>query len=99
LKFFGRFAPTGPVSGIFTGGASVLAPQIGIPMALGSAASRVAATNMRRSTVEDLANIMRMGRTPDVIGGPFRALPATTIRGLLSLQDLEEQQKNLMGIQ
>lgn len=98
LKFFGRFAPTGPVSGIFTGGASVLAPQVGIPMALGSAASRVAATNMRRGTVEDLANIMRMGRTPEVTGGPFRIFPATTMQGLLSLQDLEQEQQNLMGI-
>jgi hypothetical protein len=99
LKFFGRFAPTGPVSGLFTGGATVMAPAIGIPMALGSAGSRVAATNMRRASIEDLANIMRMGQTPEITGGAFRAVPATAIRGLLSMQDLEEQQRNLMGIQ
>jgi hypothetical protein len=99
LKFYGRFAPTGPVSGLFTGGASVMAPAVGIPFALGAAGSRVGATNLRRSSVEDLANIMRMGQTPQTTGGPFRAVPATTIRGLLSLQDLEEQQRNLMGIQ
>lgn len=99
LKFYGRFAPTGPVSGLFTGGASVMAPAVGIPFALGAAGSRVGATNLRRASVEDLANIMRMGQTPQVTGGPFRAVPATTIRGLLSLQDLEEQQRNLMGIQ
>lgn len=99
LKFFGRFAPTGPVSGLFTGGATVMAPAVGIPMAAGAAASRMAATNMRRGSVEDLANIMRMGQTPQTIGGPLRATPATTIQGLLSMQDLEEQQRNLMGIQ
>lgn len=99
LKFYGRFAPTGPVSGLFTGGATVMAPAVGIPLALGAAGSRVAATNMRRGSVEDLANIMRMGQTPQTIGGPFRALPATTVRGLLSAQDLEEQQRSLMGIQ
>jgi hypothetical protein len=99
LKFFGRFAPTGPVSGLFTGGATALAPAIGIPMALGSAGSRVAATNMRQTSIEDLANMMRMGQIPEVSGGRFRAVPATTVRGLLSMQDLEEQQRNLMGIQ
>lgn len=99
LKFFGRFAPTGPVSGLFTGGATVMAPAIGIPVALGAAGSRVAATNMRRNSIEDLANIMRMGQTPQISGGAFRAVPATTVRGLLSMQDLEEQQRNLMGIQ
>jgi len=99
LKFFGRFAPTGPVSGLFTGGATVMAPAVGIPMALGAAGSRIAATNMRRNSIEDLANIMRMGQTPQISGGPFRAVPATTVRGLLSIQDLEEQQRNLMGIQ
>lgn len=107
LKFFGRFAPTGPVSGLFTGGATVMAPAVGIPLAVGAAGSRVAATNMRRGSVEDLANIMRLGQTPgiqrdafgNVVGGRMRAVPATTIPGLLSLQDLEEQQRNLIGIQ
>jgi len=99
LKFFGRFAPTGPVSGLFTGGATVMAPAVGIPLAAGAAGSRVAATNMRRNTVEDLANIMRMGQTPEITGGVMRAVPATSIRGLLSLEDLDQQQRNLMGIQ
>jgi hypothetical protein len=99
LKFFGRFAPTGPVSGLFTGGATVMAPAVGIPLAAGAAGSRVAATNMRRNTVEDLANIMRMGQTPQITGGAMRAVPATSIRGLLSLEDLDQQQRNLMGIQ
>jgi hypothetical protein len=99
LKFFGRFAPTGPVSGLFTGGATVMAPAIGIPMALGAAGSRVAATNMRRGSVEDLSNMMRYGGTPEITGGPFRAVAPTTMRGLLSIEDLDQEQRNLLGIQ
>lgn len=99
LKFFGRFAPTGPVSSIFTGGAAVMAPGIGIPLAAGAAGSRMAATSMRQKSVNDLANMMRMGQAPQTTGGAFRALPATTMRGLLSIDDLDEEQRNLMGIQ
>lgn len=99
LKFFGRFAPTGPVSSIFTGGAAVLAPGIGIPLAAGAAGSRVAATSMRQKSVNDLANMMRMGQTPQTQGGPFRAIPATSMRGLLSIENLQEEERNLLGIQ
>lgn len=98
LKFFGRFAPTGPVSGMFTGGATVLNPVLGLGLAGTAAASRVGATNLRRSSVEDLSNIMRMGGTPRTVGGPFRAAVPTTMRGLLSMDDLDEQQRNLMGL-
>ena len=99
LKFFGRFAPTGPVSGIFTGGATALNPALGIPMALGAAGSRVGATNMRRTSVEDLANMMRYGGVPQTIGGSLRAVTPITARGLLSIEDLDREQRNLLGIQ
>jgi len=99
LKFFGRFAPTGPVSGIFTGGATALNPALGIPMALGAAGSRVGATNMRRTSVEDLANMMRYGGIPQTIGGSLRAVTPITARGLLSIEDLDREQRNLLGIQ
>jgi len=99
LKFFGRFAPTGPVSGMFTGGATAMSPALGIPMALGAAGSRVGATNMRTGSVQDLANMMRYGGTPQTTGGPFRAVTPTTMRGLLSIEDLDQEQRNLLGIQ
>jgi hypothetical protein len=99
LKFFGRFAPTGPVSGLFTGGATVMAPAVGIPMALGAAGSRAGATNMRRTSVEDLANMMRYGGVPQTTGGAFRAITPITARGLLSIEDLDREQRNLLGIQ
>jgi hypothetical protein len=99
LKFFGRFAPTGPVSGMFTGGATVMNPALGLGMAGTAAASRVGATNMRRTSVNELSNLMRMGSAPRTTGGPFRATAPTTMRGLLSMEDLEQQQRNLLGIQ
>ena len=97
LKFFGRFAPTGPVSGIFTGGVSVMAPAVGIPLAVGAAASRAGATGMRRSSVEDLANIMRAGQIPPVTTGMMRAAPAITAQGLLTLPEIEEEQLRFLG--
>ena len=100
LKFFGRFAPTGPVSGLFTGGATVMAPAVGIPLAAGAAASRIAATNKRIASVEDLANLMRAGQQTPMTYQQLVAKPvATTMRGLLSIPQLDEEQRNLMGIQ
>jgi hypothetical protein len=100
LKFFGRFAPTGPVSGIFTGGATAMAPAIGIPMALGTTAARVGATNKRIASVEDLANLMRSGQqTPMTYRQLVEPATASMTRGLLSIPDLDREQLNLMGIQ
>ena len=99
LKFFGRFAPTGVVPVGLSVGTTALAPMIGIPLTIGAAGSRGLATNMRRGSVEDLTNIMRTGGIPQTIGGPFRAVTPTTARGLLSMEDLDEEQRNLLGIQ
>jgi hypothetical protein len=100
LKFFGRFAPTSAISGAFTGGISVLAPAVGIPLALGAAGARVAATNKRVATIEDLANLMRAGQSTPMTYQQLIAKPtATTMRGLLSMPQLDEEQRNLMGIQ
>jgi len=84
---------------MFTGGATVMNPALGLTMAGTAAASRVGATNMRRGSVNELSNLMRMGSAPPTVGGPFRATAPTTMRGLLSFEDLEQQQRNLMGIQ
>jgi len=99
LKFFGRFAPTGVVPVGLSVGTTALAPMIGIPLTIGAAGSRGLATNMRRGSVEDLTNIMRTGGIPQTIGGPFRAVTPTTARGLLSMEDLDQEQRNLLGIQ
>jgi hypothetical protein len=99
LKFFGRFAPTGVVPVGLSVGTTALAPMIGIPLTIGAAGSRGLATNMRRGSVEDLTNIMRTGGVPQTIGSPFRAVTPTTARGLLSMEDLDQEQRNLLGIQ
>lgn len=62
LKFFGRFAPTGPVSGMFTGGAAVASPMIGLGLAGGTSAARMGAAAMRQRSVEDLMQQMLAGR-------------------------------------
>lgn len=97
LKFFGRFAPTGPVGGMFTGGMTVANPYVGVPAATAAALSRAGATGMRRSSVEDLANIMRAGQIPQVTGGVMRAAPAITAQGLLTLPEIEEEQLRFLG--
>ena len=99
LKFFGRFAPTGVVPVGLSVGTTALAPMIGIPLTIGAAGSRGLATNMRRGSVEDLTNIMRTGGIPQTIGSPFRAITPVTARGLLSMEDLDQEQRNLLGIQ
>lgn len=99
LKFFGRFAPTGVVPVGLSVGTTALAPMIGIPLTIGAAGSRGLATNMRRGSVEDLTNMMRTGGVPQTIGSPFRAVTPVTARGLLSMEDLDQEQRNLLGIQ
>jgi hypothetical protein len=91
FKFFGRFAPTGPVSGIFSGGAMALEPSIGIPIATGAAGSRMTAENIRRSSIQNLADMMRLGRMPELQPRTYN-VPVTGLRGLLSGEFQTEQQ-------
>jgi hypothetical protein len=91
LKFFGRFAPTGPVSTILPAGVSFASPAIGLPMTAATAGSRVLASQMRESSIRDLINQMRLGQQPPVTGGMLRNVPVTATRGLLSQQQLDEE--------
>ena len=95
LKFFGRFAPTGPVSGAFSGGAAMYEPTIGLPIAAGATLSRIAATKMRKGSVEDLANMMRSGVMTKPPASPYPAITAT--RGLLSPQISSEELQQIYG--
>lgn len=61
LKFYGRFSPTGPVSGIFAGGALYANPAIAIPFEIGAVGARMGATKMRKQDVKRLAALMRAG--------------------------------------
>jgi len=94
LKFFGRFAPTGPVSSIFTGGATIANPLVGVPLAVGTTGARIGATNMRRQSIENLADIMRTGGLQPKQTSAAKALMT---RGLISPQQpVTEEDINLM---
>ena len=62
LRFYGKFAPTGPVSLIPSLGGVALNPVVGVPLSLGAAGSRVAATKLRERDVSNLADLMRVGK-------------------------------------
>jgi hypothetical protein len=83
LKFYGRFAPTGPVTSIFTGGAAAFEPSLGIPFALGAIGARKGAETLRKQSVSNLADMMRLGERPEV-EARTKNIPVTTLRGLLS---------------
>lgn len=94
LKFFGRFAPTGPVSSILPGGAIVANPYVGVPLALGATGARMGATSMRKQSIEDLADMMRTGGLQPKQSSAVKALAA---RGLISPQQpVTEEEINLM---
>jgi len=83
LKFYGRFAPTGPVTSIFTGGAAYAEPTLGVPFALGAMGARKSAETLRKQSVSNLADMMRLGERPEV-EARTKNIPVTTLRGLLS---------------
>lgn len=62
LRFYGKFTPSGPVSGIFAGGLIASNPMVGIPLELGAIAARRKATKMRKEDIEKLAALMRSGK-------------------------------------
>ena len=97
LKFYGRFAPTGPVGGLFAGGAAVMEPTIGVPFALGAMGARAGATAMRKGSVQGLADLMRAGPGAKI---PPNLVPAITgARGLLTpLNVTEEELSNITGM-
>jgi hypothetical protein len=84
LRFVGKFAIRGPVTGLVAGGATVTNPAIGIPLALTSEAARRGAESMREQNVRRLMESISLGRTPE--SRMFELLPAAATRGLLSTQ-------------
>jgi hypothetical protein len=70
MRFMGRFTPTGPVSGIFAGGALLAHPAVAIPFEAASLASRAGATKIRKDDVNRLAAMMRAGYKPEMVANP-----------------------------
>jgi hypothetical protein len=83
LRFYGKFSPNSVVGIIPSMGAFALNPHVGVPLSLGAIGSRYAATELRKNAVSNLADMMRLGETPE-LESRFRNVPATTLRGLLS---------------
>jgi hypothetical protein len=91
LRFYGKFAPTGVVSGAVAGAGSYANPYVGLPLAAGAGAARVGAENIRRTAIENLAAQMRLGRMPELQPRTYN-VPVTGLRGLLSGEFQTEQQ-------
>jgi hypothetical protein len=89
LKFYGRFAPTGPITGAIAGAGSILSPMVGIPLAIGAAGSRYLATDLRKSAIENLMEQMRLGAPPQ-LQPRTQNVPVTGLRGLLATENQVE---------
>ena len=61
LRFYGKFAPTSPVSLIPSLGGVALNPVVGVPLSMGAIGARIGATKLRERDVQNLADFMRMG--------------------------------------
>jgi hypothetical protein len=82
MKFYGRFAPTGPVSGIFGVGASAYEPTIGVPFTLGAMGARKVAESIRANDVQNLAARMRQGAAPQMTSRT-QNVPMTSLQSLI----------------
>jgi hypothetical protein len=81
LRFTGRFAIRGPVTGIFAGGAATYEPTIGIPLALAAEGGKRGAEALRQRDISRLIEQIagRQVSQPSLV-------PITAARGLLSSQ-------------
>lgn len=91
LKFFGKFAPTGVITGGVAGGITYHDPFTGAVIAAATLASKAGATKYRMGTIDDLANQMRTGSKPVVTGGATRALPALGTQAVIQSPSLFNQ--------
>lgn len=91
LRFFGKFAPTGVITGGGTVGIGAYDPFTGVLVATSTLASRAGATKYRMGTIEELANQMRTGNKPVVTGGATRVLPALGTQAVVQSPSLFNQ--------
>ena len=89
MRFMGRFTPTGPVSGMFAGGAMLANPALAIPFEVASLASRAGATKIRKDDVTKLAAMMRSGKMPEMVSNPRFNQEQKDLAKLLLLQQTE----------
>jgi len=91
LKFFGKFAPTGVITGGATGGIVYHDPFTGAVIAASTLLSKAGATKYRMNTIEELANQMRTGSKPVVTGTATRTLPALATQAVIQSPSLFNQ--------
>lgn len=91
LRFFGKFAPTGVITGGATGGIAYHDPFTGAVIAASTLLSKAGATQYRMGTIEELANQMRTGSKPVVTGGATRVLPALGTQAVVQSPSLFNQ--------
>lgn len=89
MRFLGRFTPTGPVSGMFAGGAILAHPAVALPFEAASMISRAGATKIRKDDVNRLAAMMRAGYKPEMIANPRYTQEQRDLAKLLILQGTE----------
>ena len=94
MRFLGRFTPTGPVSGMFAGGAILANPSLAIPFEVASVMSRAGATKMRKDDVKKLAAMMRAGKMPEMVSNPKFTQDQRDLAKLLLLQRTERGMTN-----
>ena len=91
LKFFGKFAPTGVITGGTVGGITYHDPFTGAVIAASTLLSKAGATKYRMNTIEELANQMRTGSKPVVTGEATRTLPALATQAVIQSPSLFNQ--------
>jgi hypothetical protein len=91
LRFFGKFAPTGVITGGTVGGITYHDPFTGAVIAASTLLSKAGATKYRMGTIEELANQMRTGSKSVITGGATRALPALATQAVIQSPSLFNQ--------
>jgi hypothetical protein len=89
MRFMSRFTPTGPVSGMFAGGAMLANPAVAIPFEVASVLSKAGATKIRKDDVKQLAAMMRAGYKPEMVSNPTFTQNQRDLAKLLLLQGTE----------
>jgi hypothetical protein len=94
MRFMSRFTPTGPVSGMFAGGALLAHPAVAIPFEAASMLSKAGATKIRKDDVTKLAAMMRSGQMPEMVANPRFTPNQKDLAKLLLLQGTERGMNN-----
>lgn len=84
LRFLGKFAVRGPVTGIFAGGGAMAEPVLGGAAVLAAEGGKRGAEAMRLQNVRNLMSQISLGRTPE--NRALELVQPAAMRGLLSSQ-------------